>query len=141
MSPFLTAVGLDRSRVGTGFRLGEAEAADDLALDDAGEIFFLLRVGAEKLDRHPEEPAGGAAGKEGGGARLCHFFARYGLADQVEVGAAVGFVMGHAEIAQVGQHLDVFFYQLVHFLMGSLVQKLGARLDLLGAELREVLFY
>ena len=130
---------LDGGSVAARFRFGQAEAADDLSLDDAGKVLFLLLGRAEEPDRHAEETARRAAREEGGGAGLGHLLAGDCLADEVDVGAAVRLLMAHAEEADVRKLLDVFLDEFVHLVVRCLVEHRRARLYLLRAELGEVL--
>src|SRR5690606_8319522 len=49
--------GFHAARVGTVVRFGEAEAADPFAGGQPGQVFLLLRFGAELEDRHHDQRA------------------------------------------------------------------------------------
>ena len=85
----LLGVGLHVGRIRAAVRLGEAEAADQLAARHARQVLLLLLLGAEGVDRvHAQRGLHGHEAADAGVAAL-QFLADQPVADGIQAGAVV----------------------------------------------------
>ena len=134
---------LNSRGVRTGLRFGEAESAENFALRQAREIFFLLRVRASFQRGTADDGIGDAQGDGDGGVHAGDFFEHQGIADRVRACAAPFLGDEHAAAAEFAEFFDLFggkfFLALVfaedgpHFRFHELADGVADK-DLIAAE-------
>jgi len=98
----LSCVGPHAGGVGAGVRLGQPEAADDLARGHPREPFFFLLLGAVGRDREHRERALDRDEAAEAGIRGLELEAGEAVADRIDAGAAVTLQV-HAEEAELAE--------------------------------------
>ena len=93
--------GRQTAGVGTGIRLGQAKAADPLALAEPGQVFLLLLLGAEGIDRQHDQRGLHAEHRPVAGIDTLDFPRNESVGDVIQPGTAVLRRQGWAEQSHV----------------------------------------